>query len=155
MKYCFCLGPPSILLAWILNTNNSNWFTIFARCLDIDIFHIPAWVSSAFLHLFWHLASHNNQLTHFCFVLRQFAAHWWLNPHHPTQPSGQIELYNIMCYVEIKQQTTPKQGFLLRICKIFYIRFDTLKTTFNWLLKINVFQPLLCIIHKNLSLIMS
>ena len=105
-----------------LNTNNSNWFTIFARCLDIDISHISAWVSSAFLHLFWHLASHNNQLTHFCFVLRQFAAqHWWLNPHHPTQPSGQIELYNIMCYVEIK--TTPKQGFLLRICKIFYIRF--------------------------------
>ena len=150
MKYCFCLGPPSILLAWILNTNNSNWFTIFARCLDIDISHISAWVSSAFLHLFWHLASHNNQLTHFCFVLRQFAAqHWWLNPHHPTQPSGQIELYNIMCYVEIKQHQNKEFCSEYVRHKIFHIRFHhTLKTTFNWLLKIHVFQPLLCIIHK-------
>ena len=152
MKYCFCLGPTSILLAWIQTIQTDSQYSRDAWILTSSIFQLESPVLSYIcfgtsppITTNWHTSA----------LFYDSSQHWWLNPHHPTQPSGQIELYNIMCYVEIKQQTTPKQGFLLRICKIFYIRFDTLKTTFNWLLKINVFQPLLCIIHKNLSLIMS
>ena len=153
MKYCFCLGPPSILLAWIQTIQTDSQYSRDAWILTSPIFQLESPVLSYIcfgtsppITTNWHTSA----------LFYDSSQHWWLNPHHPTQPSGQIELYNIMCYVEIKQHQNKEFCSEYVRHKIYHIRFHhTLKTTFNWLLKINVFQPLLCIIHKNLSLIMS
>ena len=146
MKYCFCLGPPSILLAWIQTIQTDSQYSRDAWILTSPIFQLESPVLSYIcfgtsppITTNWHTSA----------LFYDSSQHWWLNPHHPTQPSGQIELYNIMCYVEIKQHQNKDFCSEYVIHIKYFISVSTIHLKpLNWLLKIHVFQPLLCIIHK-------